>query len=223
MKKRWSALPAFAGAVLLLVSCYPGDVTNIQQLDVVVTTHDDSVSFSTFSTYVVLDSVVHIDLIDNDNDSLLTRENDELILSRVVAGIQGMGYVEEMDPDNNTPDVVLLVGALGVTKRAYISYPWYPYWGWGWGGGWGCCGPGYGWGYPGGVTTVTWDVGTLLITMLDPDAPSTGNDLAGVIWLAGINGILSSSASATTARITSLIDQAFTQSPYLSPNANLPN
>ena len=80
------------------MSCYPGDVTNIQQLDLVVTSHDDTVSFSSFRTYAVLDSVVHIDLEDNVNDSLLNRENDALILARVRAGMEGMGYVEELDP-----------------------------------------------------------------------------------------------------------------------------
>ncbi len=217
MKKRWSVLPAVAGA-WLLVACYPGEVTSIAELDIVVTAHDDTVTFTSFTTYGLLDSVVHIDLEDNANDSLLNRDNDALILARVRAGIEGMGYVEEMDPANTTPDVILLVGALAVEKDAYFSYGWWPYYGWY--PYYPCCyGPGYGWGYPGGgVGSVTYATGTLVITMLDPARPGTGVDLAPILWVAGINGLLEGSTAGLTTRITNLIDQAFRQSPYLSAN-----
>ena len=218
MNKRWSVLPAFAGTLLLFASCYPGEVTNIAEFDIVVTTHDDTVTFTSFATYALLDSVVHIDLMDNANDDLLDRSNDALILAQVVAGIEGLGYVEEMDPANNTPDVVLLVGALAVEKDAYFSYGWWPYWGWY--PYYPCCyGPGYGWGYPGGgVGSVTYAVGTLVIIMLDPTRPGNGVDTAPIVWVAGINGLLGSSATGLAARITNLIDQAFDQSPYLRAN-----
>ncbi len=224
MEKRWSALPALAGALLLLVSCYPDNPTSVTDLDIVITTHDDTVSFSSFRTYAVLDSVVHIDLEDNANDSLLSRDNDALILARVRAGIEGMGYVEEMDPLNNTPDVLLLVGALAVTKDAYFTYSWWPWFGWGYSPGYPCCGPGYGWGFPWApVRTVRYAVGTLLITMMDPSRPDNGVDTAPVLWVAAINGLLEDSTSGIVTRITNLIGQAFDQSPYLNPNANLPN
>jgi hypothetical protein len=220
MKRRWSVLPVSAGALLLLVSCYPGEVTNIQQLDLVVTAHDDTVSFSSFSTYALLDSVVHIDLEDNANDSLLNRENDALILAEVRAGIESMGYIEEMDPLNTTPDAVFLVGAFAVEKSAYFSYGWWPYYGWGYPPGWGCCGPGYGWGYP-ATGKITYGVGTLAIIMMDPSRPSQGPETAPVLWVAGMNGLLGATSNA--ARISIAIDQAFDQSPYLNPAANLPN
>jgi hypothetical protein len=207
-----------AGALLLFVSCYPGDLTSVSQIDVVVTAHDDTVTFTNFATYALLDSVVHIDLEDNANDSLLTRANDALILAQVRAGIEGMGYAEEMDPGTTTPDVIVLVGALGVVKDAYFSYGWWPYYGWGYSPGWGCCGPGYGWGYP-ATGKVSYGVGTLVITMLDPTREGTpGEDLAPVLWVGAINGLLEGSDAGQAARITNLIDQAFDQSPYLSAN-----
>jgi len=222
MEKRWSVLPALAGALLLFVSCYPGEVTSIAQIDVVITTHDDTVTFTNFATYALLDSVVHIDYEDNMADDLLDRSNDALILSEVRAGIEAMGYMEEPNPNTTQPDVILLVGAIATQKDAYFAWGWWPWWGWG--GGWGgCCyGPGWGWGYPGGgVGRVSYEVGTLVITMLDPDRPSnpdTEIDTAPVLWLAAINGILSGSSTGLTARITNLIDQAYDQSPYLNTN-----
>ncbi len=224
MKKTWSILPVFAGILLGLMSCYPGDVTNVQHLQLVVTSRDYTVSYSRFSTYVVLDSVVHIDLEDNANDSLLIRDSDALILARVATNMEAIGYLEEMDPLNNTPDVILLVGALAVTKSAYSSYGWWPWVGWGYSPGWGCCGPGYGWGYPWApASTVSYAFGTLLITMMDPSRPSLGFDTAPVLWVAGINGLLEGSTSNIGTRITTSIDQAFDQSPYLSPLVATPN
>jgi len=219
MKQKWSVLPALAGALLLLASCYPGEVTSLAELDIVVTTHDDTVTFTSFTTYALLDSVVHIDLdsLDATEDSLLNRANDALILSTIRAGIEAMGYVEEPSPGTNTPDVLFLVGAWAATNNAYFSYGWWPYYGWY--PYYPCCyGPGYGWGYPtGGVGSVSYNTGTLVTFMVDPSRPGTGMQ-APVLWVAGINGLLSGSATTQTARITNLIDQAFDQSPYLSAN-----
>ncbi len=105
-----------------------------------------------------------------------------------------------------------------------ISYGWGPWFGWGYSPGYPCCGPGYGWGYPWApVSTVSYAVGTLLITMMDPSRPDNGVDTAPVLWVAAINGLLEDSTSGIVTRITNLIGQAFDQSPYLNPNANLPN
>ena len=213
MKKRWYAIPALAGAMLTVSSCYPGGATNVQQLDLVVTAHDETVDFTSLSTYVLLDSVVHVDIEDNNNDDLLDRANDALILSRIRSNIEAMGYVEEADPANNTPDVMFLVGAWAVTNtNAYIGYPWWDWWGWY--PGWGCCGPGYGWGYPSAPVVVQYDTGTLVITMVDPNGAAA--DVIPVNWVAGMNGVLGSGG--TTIRITDGIDQAFDQSPYLRTN-----
>ena len=220
MKKKWSVLPALAGASLLLASCYPGEVTSLGELDVVITAHDDTVTFTSFTTFALLDSVVHIDtdsLIATE-DSLLSRDNDVLILATIKAGIVGMGYIEETDPMTTTPDVLFLVGAWAGLNTAYFSYGWWPYYGWYPYYGPCCYGPGYGWGYPsGGVGSVSYTTGTLVITMLDPSRPGTEMN-APVLWTAGINGLLEGSATGLTARITRAIDQAFAQSPYLSAN-----
>ena len=219
MQKRWYALPALAGALLTVSSCYPGGATNVQQLDIVVTTHDETVDFTSFTTYALLDSVVHIDLEDNNNDSLLTRDNDALILSQIRSNIEALGYVEEADPANNTPDVILLVGALAVTNtEAYVSYPWYgwygyyPYYG--------CCGSGYGYYYPWAptVAVVQYNTGTLVITMIDPTREGVDANTISVIWVGGINGLLEGSAASLTARVADAIDQTFDQSPYLRTN-----
>jgi len=54
------------------------------------------------------------------------------------------------------------------------------------------------------------------MAMLDA-GPSIPEEIPGV-WGAIINGLLSSSNATTAARVTDLIEQAFTQSPYLAGN-----
>ncbi len=223
MEKRWSVLPVLAGALLLFASCYPGELTSVDQLDVALTAHDDTVNFQSFTTYFLLDSVVHIDYEDNMADSLLDRSNDALILMEVRSGIEAMGYVLEPNPDVTQPDVTLLVGAIATENDVFFAWGWWPWWGWG--GGWGgCCyGPGWGWGWPptGGVGSVTYEVGTLMIAMVDPGRPSNPDgpiDLAPVMWLAALNGVLTGSSISQQSRITTLIRQAYSQSPYLKTN-----
>jgi hypothetical protein len=211
MKQRWYTFPALAGALVAFTSCYPGEVTSIQQLDLVVTVHDETVDFTSLDTYVLLDSVVHIDFEDATNNDLLDRDNDDLILSRIRSQIEALGYVEETDPENNAPDAIFLVGALAVTRTEYyVSYPWYGWWGWY--PYWPCCGPGYGWGYPIGGS-ISYNTGTLFINMVDPTLAS-GETLP-IAWIAVLNGLLT---DGTTTRITDAIDQAFAQSPYLRTN-----
>jgi hypothetical protein len=53
--------------------------------------------------------------------------------------------------------------------------------------------------------------------MFDPNNLDTGEQLLPAVWAGALNGLLSgSSASDIESRIVRGIDQAFTQSPYLS-------
>jgi hypothetical protein len=53
--------------------------------------------------------------------------------------------------------------------------------------------------------------------MLDPEKTISGDQKFGAVWLARINGVVSSSLN-TSARITQKINDAFNQSPYLGAN-----
>ena len=204
------------GLLLWLPACYPGEPTSVTQLDVVLTTHDSTVSFGSFTTYAMPDSVVHIG-----NDSLiddivdLPRAFDDLILETVEDNMEALGYDREDDPLNNAADLVLLVAAVGVENTDYWYYGgWGSYWGyypgWGYPGGY----PGYGWYYPpyyGG--SVTYEVGTLMLFLVDPEALDAELDAIGVVWAGAVRGLLTDTPTPT--RVVDGIDQAFTQSPYL--------
>jgi hypothetical protein len=198
-----------------LGGCHPDEPTNVSQLDVVATAHDDTVNYAAIQTYVMPDSVVAV----APPESILTtlpfdHTYDQLILDGVAAKMAALGYTRltTYDPAN-APSVVVTVRGIAVRNTdIYVSYPWWGYWGWY---GWPCCyGPGWGVGYP-VVTASQYDVGTIAIDMWDVRRANNTAMTVPAIWVAVLRGLLEGSSSDAPARIQQAIDRAFAQSPYL--------
>ena len=225
MIKKWLAttpgwvraqlLGALAGLALVLAACYPGEVTNVAQTDLVVTVHDSTTNFGAIRTYAMPDSVVQL-FEDSAGSIDLTDEHDSLMLALTVENMTALGYTLEDDPVANGADVIVFLAKIGLENEYYVYYPgWCSGGGWGWWGGWGGWGGCWGWYYPGWVGSGSYEVGTVIIAMMDPDKRETVGDSlrAAMVWTGALSGILAGSATET--RITSGINQAFTQSPYL--------
>jgi len=210
---------AVVGLVLAATACYPGDgPTNVQDLDVVITVHDEDVNFAGFQTYAMPDSVVFVSGKVGDDIIPLPGTNQEVILDAVAANMAQIGYTREMNPSANGADLILLVGAIGVENTEYWAYQdWWGYWGWypGWGyGGYPGYGSGWGWYYPPTyVGSTTFEQGTLVLTLVDPYAAASGDDAIPVIWAGAVRGLLGYGGE--SARVNLSINQLFTQSPYL--------
>lgn len=210
----FSALALGALGTLSLAACWPGDVTSLAQLDLVVTVHDSSANFRNM-TYVLPDSVVEVDL-GSENQIPLDRSFDDQILADVAAQMDAKGYtrVSTQEATNNGADYVVLVEASAHTVTSYYAvYPWCG--GWGWWGGWGWyggCYPGY---YPPAVGSTTYESGTIFVNLID----ACDQDMRRCkrIWIGALNGVLASNP--TGQRITSGIQRMYDQSPYLGPNA----
>jgi len=197
-RPRLNRLITFSGLGLSLfwASCYPGDPVSPSDTDVVTTFRNASADFSAKFSYAMPDSVLHIGKdgpVDSDSPAL-----DKQILSVIRQNMAQAGYDLEAGPDQ--ADVLLFAMVARqqwVTGGCYPWYwgPWYPY-------------PGYC--YP---VAYTYDTGTILIIMLDPDLAGNGS-AADALWVAGMNGLLSTSSNAA-ARIDRAVGQAFKQSPYL--------
>jgi len=207
-----SALALGAVGTLGLAACWPGDVTNLQQLDLVVTVRDSSANFN-MQQYVLPDSVVEVDL-GSDDPIELDRRFDAQIIADVAAQMDAKGYVRVPTSQSASADYLVLVEAAARTVTTYyVRYPWCGGWGWwgGWGG-WGGCWPGY---YPPSVGTTTYDAGTIFVNLInecDEDERTCTR-----IWIGALNGVLSSNP--TGQRITDGIQRMYDQSPYLGPNA----
>lgn len=221
------ALVAVFG-ILLLHGCYPNESISVNQTDVVLTGHYDSVNFNEFSTYFISDTVYPVR--DDTTDKSLIPANN-LIISQIVSNMSNYGYTRIAEVDTaNPPDLLLTAAAISVTTVTVgWWYPYYPGWGWGWyksadasrGVDYWYGYPGYyppGWGWGGVPYYSSYTTGTLLMEMANPDDTRVvdGEIVTPLYWAGAINGVLSSGND--NSRITRGIDQSFEQSPYLKTN-----
>ena len=216
-KLNWVVILAI---VTILGSCYPSENLLVEELDIVGTFYDTDADFSSFNTFVMPDSIVQLGDPDSPGYIELDLSNQDEILDQIRSNFMDLGYVEEPDPVNNEPDVVILVEV--VAQKTYVLYtyppggwwggwgwyPWYP--GWGWGPGWG---PGYP--YP-PVGVQSYPEGTLIVDMLDAGKIGLGDQEIPSVWLGVLNGLLYETNNPN--RVSDGIDQMFTQSQYLKTN-----
>ena len=203
------AFMVLLAGVAMLAACHPGSIDDITEADIVLTTYTESADYSK-GTYSRNDTLIEIKQNPGDDDSL-DHSNDAAIVALVDQNMQALGYtlVESADIDSTDsstwPDYPLRLAAS--TASNVLIYSWfYPGYG-GWGG-WYRPWPGY--------STTSFESGTLVFDMgdaanYDPDGPE-GQKMP-IIWAATMNGVLE--GSNINARYTQMINQSFTQSPYL--------
>lgn len=192
-----------------LVGCYPDSISSTGESTLVVTEQEDA-DYQANRTYAINQTVVDLaDTLGVSNPIEITPETSAAIISRVKQNMAAYGY-QEITPDTASgvlPDVAMLVGA--VASNNWVIYQWW----------WPCYWPGcYGWGWGGGTSVANYPVGSVIMVMGDVKNRDPNNETIPIIWLGGINGLLSSSNSADVDRINATIDQAFEQSPYLKLN-----
>ncbi len=208
----------FLAIPVVVVSCYPGGAEYYSDTDIVMTDYNDTFDFSAAQTYYMVDSIEYV----GDNDEDVDHTYDELILSTVAGKMNDMGYQRiDYEEGQDPPDLLLQISVSTSSNEGvgwvpgYPGYPWYPgYPGWGWDWWWGYPG------YPGGYYPYyySFKTGTLAITLGDVDGiheDDKGDTVIPAVWMATINGLLSSSTTDIKNRITRNINQAFKQSPYL--------
>lgn len=212
--KALGAMLLIALVAVILASCTPeSGLKTADDYDVVVTLYDKEADYGSIRTYLMPDSVVHFQ--DPQYPAQpLTHDYDDLILERVEYNLQAIGYRKETDPEENDPDIIVMVSATSSEWQA-LNYSWLPRWGW-----WGQWpGGGTDWNYQspyyGGGQVYSFSTGTLLIDMGDVRDVEEGEEDMGGIWTAAMNGVLTDGSSDTPQKLVDFIDRAFNQSPYL--------
>ena len=207
MKKRILIVVSIFSA-FLLSGCYPDGPDYIEEMDVVLTYHNDTYDFASKGTYAMPDQIVKItgNLTEGEAPEFIPDLTALPILAMIEDNMTSLGWVRvDIDAD---PDMLLTPASWETTTIFYY----YDYWYWWWGGYY----PGWGWGgyYP-PVYYDSYTTGTLLMSLIDKDeVGANGNPINQ--WSGAINGILTESYDAT--RIGTAIDKAFDQSPYLKTN-----
>lgn len=205
--------PALAtGLLVLLSSCYPGEISNTGETDLVVTGARPEYPF-TKKTYFMPDTVFYIQSEENAPDTFDHAFDDD-ILSSTEAGLGGYGYTRmSPDADPGTADLLVLAAvAVNVNMSIWTWWPGYypPYWG--------CCYGYYPWWPVSGATV--WRSGSVVLLMKDPSLEVVSQEDGGEVWAGLMNGLAEGSGSEIRARILNGIAQAFDQSPYLAGSSN---
>ena len=77
--------------ISLAVACYPGEITNVQQTDLVTTLYRKDAAWGSFDTIVVLDTVVHI-VLEGQEEIEISRDYEPQIIKLVRDGFTDYGY-----------------------------------------------------------------------------------------------------------------------------------
>lgn len=204
MKRRIS-IAVVTTSILLLWGCYPGGPDYAEDMDVVLTKHNDSYDFAAKATYAMPDRIVKItgNVLEGEDPEFIPDNVSEQILSRIEDNMENLGW-KRVDLSEN-PDVVLTAA----TWETTTVYYWYDYWYWWWGGYYPY------WGYYPPVNYTSYTTGTLLMNLIDPnEIEGTGNPVNQ--WAGAVNGLLTGSYNLS--RVNAAIDKAFKISPYLKTN-----
>jgi hypothetical protein len=187
---------------LFLWGCYPDGPDYTEDLDIVITQHNDEYDFMAKTTYALPTKIVKItgNLQEGDSPEFIPDATAVQILAQIDKNMLALGW-QKVGVSAN-PDVLLAVASMETTTVFYY----YDYWYW-WYGGYYPYYPYYPPVYAGSYTA-----GTLLFTMTDPKELNA-NGYPVKQWTGILNGILDSKYN--PARVNPLIDKAFEQSPYL--------
>jgi hypothetical protein len=200
---------AVLGAVSLLGGCRPGYYYDFyDQTDLILTVPEPGRDFGPLASYGLWPEVIDLsngveNPIEIDHDRV-----DPALLEAVEQNMDASGYTKVADPEADEPDIVAIVGVVAQENWYLYSYSyWYYDWYWYY--------PGY---YP-PVYAVSYPSGSAIVMLVKPDEATIeddGSKHAPVIWVAGIWGALSDSATNNIGRAADGVDQAFDQSPYLA-------
>ena len=193
----------FIGA--LIVGCHPGGAEYVDELDLVLTTHNESFDFGTPTTFALPNKIPKVTgaIVEGEEPEYLTDQQADLILDRIRTNMIDRGYVETDVPAE--ADLLIMPATISSTTVVVYCDYWSGYWDWWYYPGYGGC---Y---YPTGYTYTT---GSVIITMQTTSPSSTGVN----VWGAVVNGLLEDTKASIEARVEKGIDQAFLQSPYLTNN-----
>lgn len=207
MKKIWLAcIPILC---IFLSSCVKDPVKNLTQEEsrIYVTNYDTTVTFSSYKTFKIADSVAIIT-----NNQLQGRERtsiDAQFIDATVNALQQKGYVRVNN--GQTADLAVTVSAITNTNTQLVSYTDY-------GGYYGSYWDPFFWDYPGYSYYVPTYYGVyetgetaLAIDIVDLKNASNNNNQLRVIW----SGLIRGSGIFSGRNINDQINSLFNQSTYL--------
>lgn len=202
--------------IILAFACQKEPVTDGDNEYLVYTAPGKNVTFSSFSTFDLADSLL---VIGQSAKPEYSQSNNALaLIQQVRTAMENAGYI--YTPSNPSADLGIQMTFVVKTER-YVQYYNDPYWWLDYPGYWS---PGF-WGdytgfyhpYP---VSYTYSTNSLMIDMVDLTTPKTGTEALEVVWSAYIGGPAGFGPNTDLDKMKVAINQAFAQSPYLKKTAS---
>ncbi|HOY49538.1 MAG TPA: DUF4136 domain-containing protein [Chryseolinea sp.] len=193
----------------MMWGCYPGGAEFVEDTDAVLTTFDSKFDFASKNKYARPDKIVVDVEIDNGDTTYVYMKDvfAQTIFDAIDENMEELGWT--LVDISEEPDLLLNPAAIKSTTYFY-SY-WYDWWYGGWYGGY------WGWYYPPYYTISSYTTGSLIFTLVDPNAGEDSPiNQSQASWVAVMNGLYVGTYNVS--RVTTAIDDAFEQSPYLKTN-----
>jgi len=206
---RGKTIASLLTAALLATSCESSDLVATGTSGSVITIVDDGAALNSARTFALPDTIVRLPA----SGGGIEHEASQAIVTRVRDHLVRFGWVDVTTVHGAQPDVVVLIAAAERVQTSVAYVDWFgawgylPYWG-----------PSVNsasvWGVPSGAIPFAYEVGTILITMLDLREQRGNTDAIPLLWAAGLDGVVTTPTN-TLSRAMLGVDQAFAQSPYL--------
>jgi len=191
---------------ILIAGCYPNGPEYNSDYSLVVTDYANEFDFGSKKTYYLPDTIGF--QTNTEVSDAIIRQYEELILDLVESNMNDRNYTRIDTSAAEPPDLVISVTAIAIETSGvgWVPGPCWSYWCWYY--------PNW---YPVGYS---YNTGTVLITMGDPQMEIDPEDdiIANIVWVAGLDGLLSSNINNNVNGVTKGINQAFEQSPYIQSN-----
>ena len=120
----------FLMTLMVIYSCNPEFKATVEDLDLAITTYDDTQNFSQLSTFYMEDTIIYI----TDDKVEIQREDkstEQHILDQVRENLLELGWQEVSDTTNEDiqSDVAIMLSVLEADIYYYYTY-WWDWWYW---------------------------------------------------------------------------------------------
>jgi hypothetical protein len=195
----------FIGFITLaMASCHPGGAEFVDDVDLVLTTHNETFNFDAPTTFSLPSQIPVItgSIIEGVDPEFLEPSKAELILTQIRSNMEDRGYEYVANP--YLADLTILPATISTTTIVTYCDYWGGYWGWYYPYYGGCY-------YPSAYAYTT---GSLMMQMIQNDDTIEVRN----VWGGVVNGLLKGGDASIAARVQTGIDQAFAQSSYIKTN-----
>lgn len=202
--------------VSLVISCYPDGPESSSDYSLITSAFDETYEFENAVTFLLPDTIIMLKDEGQQEEIKLIEEQKVAFVNQTRDNFTAFGW-EDRSITDTTADVLVFITVVSSKYSGNIWHELFYFYGWG------DYSPGnpdmrYPWMPNYSSFFYDYNVGSLLITMVDVDGLETDPETPPLVWMGGVNGLLKSDFTVQTEPVIAAIDKIFELSPILDKN-----